>query len=533
MSGESQSKGKSASASLPRIRITPDELEVGNQAVKALTASPDLFQRGGSLVDTTRETRSSVFDEHPGDSVTIRPIPIPRLRELLSSVARFLRFDRRSEEWEVVHVPQGVVLAVEKRGHWPGIRKLVGVTEYPVLRPDGTVLTVPGYDPKTQLLYEPGAQFPEMPEHPTQHDALHAVLRILKFAEQFPFAAECHRAAWLTIPLTLVGRHAISGCTPLIFVDANTPGTGKTLLAEVGVAMVTGRRLPRMTHSPNDEETRKRITGIALGGDAVALIDNVTGGFGGPSLDAVLTSTEWSDRALGENRQIRVPLTTVWLATGNNATLIGDLVRRTLHVRLETMEERPEERSGWHLDLPGDAIRARPSLVIDALTILRAYCLAGKPAEGLRPWGSFESWSRLIRGAVIWVGMDDPMETRKELAATTDTTQAAMHVLLDALEPHALAPRRISAAELCKRAIDDSELSAALEELISNKLTPRAVGALFRRMRNRVFGGRILQPAEANSKAGTLWTVRAFAQEAPSRKPEGKPDPLRDHGGLK
>src|SRR5207245_6819950 len=51
-------------------------------------------------------------------------------------------------------------------------------------------------------------------------------------------------------------------------------------------------------------------------------------------------------------------------------------------------------------------------LVVAALTMLRAYCAARKPALGLRPMGSFEGWSGLVRGAIVWAGLPDPVETR-------------------------------------------------------------------------------------------------------------------------
>ena len=45
------------------------------------------------------------------------------------------------------------------------------------------------------------------------------------------------------------------------------------------------------------------------------------------------------------NRHIDVPLRIVWFATFNNATLSTDTIRRSLHIRLESLLEQPEEQA--------------------------------------------------------------------------------------------------------------------------------------------------------------------------------------------
>jgi hypothetical protein len=73
----------------------------------------------------------------------------------------------------------------EKR--WPGLYSLKGITETPLLRPDGTVLDVPGYDPTTGYLYAPSADSPRVAKEPSLEDAprlraRHPVTRILDAA---------------------------------------------------------------------------------------------------------------------------------------------------------------------------------------------------------------------------------------------------------------------------------------------------------------------------------------------------------------
>ena len=65
---------------------------------------------------------------------------------------------------------------------------------------------------------------------------------------------------------------------------------------------------------------------------------------------------------------------------------------------------------------------------IHALTILRAFHVAGRPSDGTR-LDSFEGWS-IIRDAVCWLGLTDPFDARSRIAENDETKQEATRVLL-------------------------------------------------------------------------------------------------------
>src|SRR5262249_12781296 len=138
------------------------------------------------------------------------------------------------------HPPVWAVAGVAARGEWPSIRPLEAVVESPILRPDGTILDVPGYDRLTRLLYEPNADFPAVPTDPTRDAARRAAADLLHPVCDFPFAGPEHRAAWLAGQVTPLARFAIDGPCPLFAFDANTPGSGKTKLADVIAIVATG-----------------------------------------------------------------------------------------------------------------------------------------------------------------------------------------------------------------------------------------------------------------------------------------------------
>jgi hypothetical protein len=316
---------------------------------------------------------------------------------------------------------------VAARQQWEEIRVIEAITETPALRRDGSILDRPGWDMETELLYEPNADFPTVASNPSREDAKYAAEFLLELVSDFPFANAHHSAAWLAALLTPMARFAVEGRCPLFLFDANTPGTGKSKLTDIISIICTGREMPRTAYPDNDEEMRKRITATALAGDRLMLIDNIATTFGGGAIDSALTAPTWKDRKLGVSEMTaELPLFTVWFATGNNVQLKGDIVRRIIKCRLDTKEERPEERTDF--TIKGDLLKhvrsERPRLVASALTLLQAHALAGRPIPDLKPFGSFESWSEVVRSAVYWASGYDPCETRQELLANDPETIA-------------------------------------------------------------------------------------------------------------
>ncbi len=116
-----------------------------------------------------------------------------------------------------------------------------------------------------------------------------------------------------------------------------------------------------------------------------------------------------------------------------HVVLLADTARRVCHIRLESPEENPENRSDLrHPNLEAYIRRRRGELLAAALTILVGYIRNGRPDQDLPAWGSFEGWSGLVRSAVVWAGLPDPAATRHELAEQADVTASHLGLLLDA-----------------------------------------------------------------------------------------------------
>jgi hypothetical protein len=487
------------------IDIMGAENEVVALAIKALVArSRDTFQRAGVLVHVV-EQGSTAAVTRPEDQPRIVTMKPGRLQEELGSCSNWNR------NGKPISVPAHVVQMVHGRGEWPAIRRLRGIATTPVMRPDGTILDRPGYDAVTQLMYCPSQAYAPVPESPTPEQARQAVERVLDCVCDFPFASEAGRAAWLAACLTPFARHAFEGPVPLCAIDKNVRGAGGSLLADVIGIMATGADQPRCTNAEQEDEMRKRITSIALAGDPLVLLDNIEGKLGGAALNAALTGTTWSDRRLGQNSMVQVPLLAQWFATGNNMQYDPDTLRRTLHVRLNSHEERPEERTGFrHADLRQHVKRHRGELVRDCLIVLRAYSVAGGPDQRLTAWGSYEQWSRLVRDCVVWAGLPDPGLTRQQLAGTGDGIAEALSIILDAIGTQGATGCTTTGILNMAGSEQHPALQDALDRLCPGQpgkpVTAAHLGRRLAQHRDRVVGGAALQ-SFLNREKITLWTA--------------------------
>lgn len=503
------------------IEISTDEAVVNEAVIKALAKDDRLYQRAGKLVHVVSGANHDGIDR-PEDAPRVLSMTLAGLRERLTRVARFMTVDGEGQ-FKPAHPPKWCYEAVAARGQWSGIRSLAGVVTTPVLRPDGSVLSSPGYDLATGLLFDPQDVLYPAIKHPSHADAVRAAAGLMELVADFPFAKPDHGAAWLSYLLTPLARFAFTGPTPLFLIDANIRGSGKSILCDVVSLIVSGREMSRMANPKDDDECRKRITALALAGDTLCLIDNIIGGLGCASLDAALTGTVWKDRVLGSSEIVDLPLLVTWSATGNNVVLHADTSRRVAHIRLESRLENPEQREGFkHPNLKAYVRQHRPKLLADALTILAAFCHAGRPQQKLPTWGSFEGWSDLIRQAVVWCGQLDPGATRTELVERSDRDAVAVRELLagwDELDPDCFGVTTAKILELLSQHPDKYEqvLNAVLElcPAQAGKLpTSQSLGSKFGHLRGRVVSGRYLDSRPNRNKTAAWFVCQTIAGDA-------------------
>ncbi|MCC6198500.1 MAG: hypothetical protein IT518_28960 [Burkholderiales bacterium] len=128
---------------------------------------------------------------------------------------------------------------------------------------------------------------------------------------------------------------------------------------------------------------RKLVTATLMDGARVAVFDNVLGSFNSATLAKVLTSDRHSDRILGASATSAVR--TLFMLTGNNLTLAGDMPLRVLVARIDPRMETRFARS-FDLDPERHVIANRQMLVAAALMLLRLYCRRASRVPATAAW---------------------------------------------------------------------------------------------------------------------------------------------------
>ena len=531
----------------PQIVVSTEEHAVNDAAADALAGASDLYQRAGQLVRVVRldePTPNGAVVRLPAGATVIRDLCPALLRDQFTRVADWFKLVPDGEggaEPVPTHPPSWAVQAVHARGTWPGVPRLDAVVTHPILLGNGSLLATSGYHrPTGVLVCLPGSMRLTVPDVPTRADADVAVRLLTDAVCDFPFERPEHRGAWLAGLLTPLAWFAFDGPAPFFLIDGNVRGVGKGLLADTIALPVLGRRFSAMSYTSDREELRKRITSVAAEGDRMVLLDNLAGPIGNDQLDAALTADRWKDRLLGGNRVYDGPLNVVWYGTGNNCELRADTSRRTCHIRMESTDERPENRAGFKYPRLRDHLRRkRDALLSAALTVLRGWVVAGRPVDGLPLWGSYESLSEVVRAAVVWAGLPDPALTRIALQTAADRNAIAMASLLRCLLRRDPDRQGLTSSEIVEAAKGDPELRAAVEDL-AGRMDARTLGYALRSFARRNFENLFLDNA-ATTGRGVRWAVYPISEfrtrgetsppSPPSSPREEEPDGDGGDGG--
>ncbi len=437
------------------VEITPDEHLVVAEVTAALAADDQLFQRDGVLVRPwvvgSDESGPSGADAKPRALTVRRPAGLTVLRPASPWAVRE-RIVPRCFLYKIVagedgpeekqcHPPEWLAPLVLER---PGsIRQVEGILPGPTIDTEGRLINARGYDAESRWFLARDLPGLAIPESPGLAEARKAADMLGRLVEDFPFVSEADRARWLTLLLTACARHLIDR-TPIGLINANTMGSGKTLLSKLISIVAHGTPDAILMSWPEGselqsrgDEVRKRLASLLHESASLVILDNLPRGtpFGCTEVDAFVTADSYTDRQLGRNDGARVGGRNrcLLLATGNNVWPAGDTADRALVVSLSTPLANPRSRRPEEFaisDLEGHAMDRRGDYLSYALTVWRAWILAGCPTPRGEHWGSFERFVGTAVAVVRWLGWPDPIEGRVARAEESDVESRALMLLL-------------------------------------------------------------------------------------------------------
>lgn len=240
---------------------------------------------------------------------------------------------------------------------------------------------------------------------------IHAAFPFLEGpAHTFPRSFRVHIAAMLNQYCAAFFPPGINRMA--VAFSANTPRSGKSLLAKMGIIAVHGwpqaQTLPMNDRKVDETELRKIIDSVVATGTPYLFFDNVRGHIESQALEAFLTVPVWTGRVFGSNtKTFRAENNCTLIVTGNDLNLGSDLRNRFLLCDLFVAEAEASERKiatpiedKWIYD-------NRLELIECLQTLVENWNSKGRPGAigNVRP--GFETWCHTIGGIIAAAGMGD------------------------------------------------------------------------------------------------------------------------------
>lgn len=398
------------------------------------------------------------------------------LRDRLMREVRFRQYDKHKQEWYNTAADLELCqMLLQRRGS--GFRPLTGLGEAPIVRLNGELRDVPGYDPVTglYLCFHARTFTGRINPTPTREEARESLKWLNEHVlDGFRFKSPLDRLLALGMLLTAMNRKVMD-LAPAGTIKAAEQKSGKTTLAQIISRAAFGRPAAVSAYPRTEEEMGKRLVGWLSEGHSIILLDNLGDGslVDSPELAKVLTSDVYNNRVLGTNDEPWLPTSVLWLITGNCLGLSRDMASRSM---LATLDARDPNRG--RIDPAEWALVHRGEIVRHALTITLAYLhevaqRGGAPGQGDNGGltgglerSRFPQWDCLVRYPLWWLSdMDigDNLRDNQEAAVITSDLDIATDGLFRVIGPGKAVPARdiLALYKGWRHSVDEAELELA------------------------------------------------------------------------
>lgn len=488
----------------PTIRVVAGEIHrVVDVAECELAHARRHYQRGGLIVAVVTD---------PGTLETrVQEISAPALVRALAGVATWERLDQRTGDWVRTDPPARHAAVLFDSTNYHHLPVLNGLARQPYLRPDGSLMATAGYDTATGMFGMFDARAYSVPDSPSREDALSALAILKDLLTEFSFAGESDLAAALSAMLTAAVRPSLA-YAPMFHVRAHMVGSGKSYLCELITAFATPEWGAPTDFPADDEECRKLLLAALLRAPAVIQFDNLTRDLvAHKSLCTALTSPHLSGRILGSSKTATVSTRALFLSSGNNVGPVQDMTRRCVTIRLDPGCEVPAARQFNRPNLVGDVLQDRGRYVSAALTIVRAWIVAGRPKAACKSMAGYEDWSDLCRQPLLWLGLADATES-VFAAMAEDPDRETLDRLLRGWQAAFGRTAAMVRDAVRVSVVDDenAELREVLHDIADERgdINRRRLGWWIKRHAGRIVDGRRFVRASGNRSA-EAWQVES------------------------
>lgn len=483
----------------PTIRVHQGELHsVIAVAEKELARQGKHFQSGGLIVSIDTDTNTG--------ETKILPTNTNTMTRELSVIAKWEKFDRRSQQWHRCDPPQRHVSILHDLNEYRHLPPLSGLARQPYFQGnDGGLVTEPGYDKLSKIfgVFDP-RQFKF--SDPTMENARQAMNLLTDLLMEFRFVTDADKSAALSALFTATVRPSLPHA-PGFHVRAPASGSGKTYLCELIGAFAGPAGNAKVSYPKSSDEASKVLLSLLLANPAVIEFDDMDSDWVPHGvINRALTAEKITERILGVSKTATVSTRTLFLGSGNNVGPVRDLMRRVLTIHIDPRCSSPATIR--YASTPVDEVRNNRGRYVSAvLMIIDAWRKAGSPradVESIATYGGV--WAEYCRHPLMWLGYPDPATSLLQQVNHDPDTESLGRLMVEWKKEFGSAPTTVR--KVLDVAMDNEDLMDALREFPIEErggINRSKFGWVLKKNANRIVGGLEFRRAEADGR--TAWRV--------------------------
>ena len=386
-----------------------------------------------------------------------------------------------------------VALLLRKTDTFPPIKN---VSEIPLMLPDGSILSEPGYHPEHgYFLNTAGIEITPMPVDEAR--ALF-VQTFNEFSYQAPHAGFTATLAFVLQPFLMP---LIDDLTPMYAVLGSRragSGSGKGYLLECVYAIHKGKPYTPDGSMPATNEEMGKVLFAALSEGVTHILFDDIEHLKHRELMAAITSRAYKGRILGVSRRHEVSAQVTYAVTGNAPEIHRDFYRRTIPIYMGVGKARAWERKYSNPNIHREVLENRNLYLSAVLSILTHWRDLGMPLSDKTIRG-FDRWSAVMGGVLEAIGLPHLLEARDGLDELIEVDNSDLDLLIAAWQDGSRKDDKLK----CKDLVRVAEQRDLLTELHENRSESAAAGEL----------GKFLKPY-INDVFGEVYLRREFDSDA-------------------
>jgi hypothetical protein len=336
-----------------------------------------------------------------------------------------------------------------------GLPIVSSISQLPIVLPNGEILSGWGLNRKYGIIFRVPAELDAL--IPSRADCTaEAVGKAMQFlCDEWlcDVATDYNGKCMIIAAVLMILERALLPMRPVVFVTAGHRGGGKTMTLQMLIMAACGLPAAGAAWSNDLEERRKALfTYLDLGLQYI-IWDNIAQGtsISCPAIERACTLEFYTDRVLGSSTSRTVATYTILFFTGNNIAPRGNLVSRSLVIRLSVDRVDPENRSFQHPDPVEWTNDHRGQILASLYTIL-----LGNPRRSQRK-------SERGQGATRFRVWYDMIGSAVEFASKQHVALLTRDGPADAPEPR---PETVDFKKLFLDSEDDEEQSSSLASVL-------------------------------------------------------------------